>query len=65
MRSPIFEQIKENDEMFDDQSNWITPSKYIHMYIIIKLLHDLFLATFRFRGFTFLKITYRDHQGRL
>ena len=43
MRSPIFEQIKENDEMFDDQSNWITPSKYIHMYIIIKLLHDLFL----------------------
>lgn len=28
MRSPIFEQIKENDEMFDDQSNWITPSDY-------------------------------------
>jgi len=30
MKSPIFEQIKENDEMFDDQSNWITPSDYAY-----------------------------------
>lgn len=26
LRVPIFEQVKEKEDMFDDQSSWITPS---------------------------------------
>ena len=38
MKLPIFEQIKDNEEMFDDESSWITPSKYLNKKISFYML---------------------------
>jgi hypothetical protein len=36
MRIPIFEQIREDDEMCSDETNWFTPGRcFLHFFIEI------------------------------
>lgn len=42
MKLPIFEQLKDDEDMFDDQSSWLTPSKFLKFYSLILIIHNIF-----------------------